>query len=472
MKRTNSSAGFARSNEELMSAFQRLADCFSIAVGHYFACWAYHDYWRSGMTVATGIALVTFNLLAESRGLYRRWRSEPIGRELTTAFAIWFAVPVLLFLLAFVTKTTQTFSRAVTIGWIGSTVALLGAWRLGLRAVLHFARTRGRNTKNVAFLGSTSISERLAVSLEERPWFGMRFVGVYDDRSPARRHKIEQATVEFKGNVDDLVRDAREGKIDIVYIGLPLKAEGRIGKALQELADTTATVYLAADLMTYDLMHAQWHQVGDVPLVSIYDSPFNGVAGGLKRIEDIILGTIILALISIPMLIVAIGVKLSSPGPVFFRQRRYGLNGKEIRVLKFRTMTVCEDGAVIKQATKNDQRVTALGRILRKTSLDELPQFLQVLTGEMSIVGPRPHAVSHNQTYRSLIRGYMLRHKVKPGITGWAQVNGFRGETDTLEKMEKRVRHDLEYIGAWDLAWDLKIIFLTIFGSKKNRGAY
>ena len=176
--------------------------------------------------------------------------------------------------------------------------------------------------------------------------------------------------------------------------------------------------------------------------------------------------------ISIPLLLISIGVKLTSKGPVFFRQKRYGLNAKEIRVLKFRSMTVCEDGPVIKQATQNDQRVTAFGRFLRKTSLDELPQFIQVLTGEMSIVGPRPHAVAHNQQYRTLIRGYMLRHKVKPGITGWAQVNGFRGETDTLEKMEKRVRYDLDYIQSWDLVWDLRIIFMTIFGSKKNQGAY
>ena len=157
---------------------------------------------------------------------------------------------------------------------------------------------------------------------------------------------------------------------------------------------------------------------------------------------------------------------------MFFRQRRYGLNGKEIRVLKFRTMTVCEDGDVIKQATKDDPRITRLGAFLRRTSLDELPQFLQVITGEMSIVGPRPHAVAHNESYRSLIKGYMLRHKVKPGITGWAQVNGWRGETDTLDKMEKRVQYDLEYITDWHLGWDLKIILLTIFGSAKNRGAY
>jgi putative colanic acid biosynthesis UDP-glucose lipid carrier transferase len=226
------------------------------------------------------------------------------------------------------------------------------------------------------------------------------------------------------------------------------------------------------DFFTYDLLHARWTQMGDVPLVSIYDSPFHGAGGWLKRIEDIVVGTLICAMIALPLLVIALLVKLTSKGPVFFRQRRYGLNGAEIRVLKFRTMTVCEDGAVVKQATKNDNRITPFGAFLRRTSLDELPQFLQVLTGEMSVVGPRPHAVAHNEQYRGLIHGYMLRHKVKPGITGWAQVNGWRGETDQLAKMEKRVEHDLEYIQNWNLLLDLKIIFLTIFGSKKNDNAF
>jgi putative colanic acid biosynthesis UDP-glucose lipid carrier transferase len=172
------------------------------------------------------------------------------------------------------------------------------------------------------------------------------------------------------------------------------------------------------------------------------------------------------------MAFIAVAIKVSSPGPVFFRQWRYGLCGKKIRILKFRTMTVCEDGPLVKQACRNDARVTAIGRFLRRTSLDEFPQFLQVLTGELSLVGPRPHAVAHNEQYRSLIHGYMLRHMVKPGITGWAQVNGWRGETAELDKMEQRVQHDLEYIRNWNLLLDLKIIFLTIFGAKKSRNAF
>jgi putative colanic acid biosynthesis UDP-glucose lipid carrier transferase len=206
--------------------------------------------------------------------------------------------------------------------------------------------------------------------------------------------------------------------------------------------------------------------------VSIVENPFYGVDGLAKRIEDLVLGSIIMAVISVPMLLIALGVKLSSPGPVFFRQRRYGLNGEELRVLKYRTMSVMEDGESIVQATKGDSRVTPFGALLRRTSLDELPQFIQVLTGEMSIVGPRPHAVAHNEHYRSLIQGYMLRHKVKPGITGWAQVNGWRGETDTLEKMEKRIEYDLAYIRDWALGFDLKIIYLTVLGVVRGKNAY
>lgn len=467
-----SSKSFSRGHEELLSAFHRIVDLVLIAAGHYLACFFYRDYWRSPMTSATVIALVTFNLVAEWRGLYRPWRAEPLWSELKAAFTTWLAVPTALLTVGFVTKTSATFSRAVTIGWFAGTVVLLTLWRIGERILLRYLRLQGRNTRNVAILGVTAITEQLCESLTERPWLGLRLVGVYDDRSEARRHKFAKEYCPFRGNTKDLIREARAGNLDIVYIGLPLRAESRIGEVLHALADTTATVYLTADFFIYDLLHARWQQLANIPLISIYDSPFQGVAGWLKRVEDLVLGTVILAIVAIPMLLISIAIKLTSPGPVFFRQRRFGLNGKEIRVLKFRTMTVLEDGAQIKQATRDDPRVTPLGRFLRRTSLDELPQFLQVITGQMSIVGPRPHAVAHNETYRSLIRGYMLRHKVKPGITGWAQVNGFRGETDTLDKMEQRVRYDLEYITDWYLSWDLKIILLTILGSRKKHGAY
>ena len=192
----------------------------------------------------------------------------------------------------------------------------------------------------------------------------------------------------------------------------------------------------------------------------------------VKWLSDKILATLVLILISPILLLIALAIKIDSPGPVIFKQRRYGLNGEEILVYKFRSMTVCEDGGTIQQARKNDSRITRLGAFLRKTSLDELPQFINVLQGRMSIVGPRPHAVSHNETYRKLIKGYMVRHKVKPGITGWAQVNGYRGETETVDKMQKRIEYDLEYLRTWSLGLDLWIIVKTVAVVFSDRNAY
>jgi putative colanic acid biosynthesis UDP-glucose lipid carrier transferase len=197
-------------------------------------------------------------------------------------------------------------------------------------------------------------------------------------------------------------------------------------------------------------------------VVAVCESPFYGVSGLVKRLEDLVLGALVLVLVSPLLVITAIGVKLTSPGPVIFKQRRYGLDGKEILVYKFRTMRVMEDGATVAQATRRDPRVTPFGAFLRRTSLDELPQFVNVLQGRMSVVGPRPHAVAHNETYRKVIKGYMVRHKVKPGITGLAQVNGYRGEIDNLEMMEKRVEYDIEYLRHWTLRLDLAIIVRTV----------
>jgi putative colanic acid biosynthesis UDP-glucose lipid carrier transferase len=457
---------------DLLGVLQRLCDSFWVVVAHLLASRLYGVWWSHEMTNATGLAVFLFGLAAEIGGIYRPWRSEALLSELGSALVTWFAVPVTLVLLAFATKTSAHYSRVGSFGWFLIAPLLLCSWRLVARLTLRQFRAHGRNLKRVAVVGATAASDALCQRILERPWMGMKIVGVYDDRGPERRHPFTTSWPPNGGGMADLIQDCRRGAIDIVYIGLPLRAEVRIGEIVHTLADTTATVHLLADLFTFDLLHARWAQLGNIPFVSIYDTPFRGVSGALKRLEDIVLGALLLALISVPMALIAMLVKLTSKGPVFFRQRRYGLNGREIRVLKFRTMTVCEDGACIRQAVKGDARITPLGAFLRRTSLDELPQFIQVLTGEMSIVGPRPHAVAHNEEYRSLIHGYMLRHKVKPGITGWAQINGWRGETGNVEKMAQRVKHDLEYIKNWSLLWDMKIILLTAFGRKKNQNAY
>ena len=212
--------------------------------------------------------------------------------------------------------------------------------------------------------------------------------------------------------------------------------------------------------------------INGMPAVSVYENPVSGLSAIVKRIEDVTLSLLIMSLILVPMVLIAIAVKLTSRGPVIFKQLRYGLDLKPIKVWKFRTMRVMENGNDFKQATKNDPRITRLGRVLRKYSLDELPQFINVLSGSMSIVGPRPHAVAHNEAYRNIIRGYMLRHKTKPGITGWAQVNGFRGETDSLDKMQGRVMYDIDYIRKWSIFLDLKIIIMTVFKGFSGKHVY
>ncbi|MEE2642384.1 MAG: undecaprenyl-phosphate glucose phosphotransferase [Planctomycetota bacterium] len=251
-----------------------------------------------------------------------------------------------------------------------------------------------------------------------------------------------------------------------------MRAETRINDILQKLGDTTASVYIVPNFFVFRLLHSRWSDVNGLPVVSLIESPIYGVDGITKRIADIVLAFIGLLFACLPMLLIALLIKLTSRGPVFFRQKRYGLDGREILVWKFRSMTVTENGEKVTQATRNDSRVTVVGRFIRKTSLDELPQFFNVLMGSMSMVGPRPHATAHNEEYRGLIDGYMLRHKIKPGITGLAQVNGCRGETDTIEKMEKRVEYDHRYIREWSFWLDIQILFKTFSTLLGNKNAY
>ena len=461
--------GLLREHEHAIHAAQRIMDIILVAAVHPLLMWVYGQVWNPEASTATLFAVVAFSVSAELCSLYRPWRIEKFRVEIRTVFIVWALTVGTLSIIGFATKRSHDYSRVVSFGWFALVPFVLSAWRLLIRSILRAARASGWNTRAVAILGATEGAREICEQLAERPWMGIHVVGVYDDRAPDRRIALPYP---FLGGLQDLVTACRKGGIDLVYVALPLRAEPRIAQVMRDLADTTASVYLVADFFQYPLISAQISAVGRVALISLHGTPFSGVNRVLKRIEDIVVGSLILCLIAVPMLFIAIALKLTSRGPVFFMQRRYGLNGKEIRILKFRSMTVTEDGDSVVQAKRNDPRVTKLGAILRRTSLDELPQFLQVLTGHMSIVGPRPHAVAHNESYRSLIPGYMLRHKVKPGITGWAQVNGWRGETPDLDWMKKRIEFDLEYINRWTVLWDLKIVFLTVFGKKTQRNAF
>jgi putative colanic acid biosynthesis UDP-glucose lipid carrier transferase len=455
-----------------VSSLQRLSDAAMILSAQLLARGLYGEPWGEQTVTVTVIGLLVFGFAAELTGLYRPYRMESIRREVKDAFLAWVAVPLALLAFWFFTKTSTQYSRVAATFWFTLAPLFLCGLRVAVRLGLRVLRAQGHNSRRAAILGCTQDAERLAEALDDLPWLGLDLQGVYDDRSEKRRHRAKHPSCKVLGTSADLLKQCRQGALDVVYVALPLRAELRTASILSALSDTTVTVYMVADFLYYNLLRAHWSQVGGIPVVSVHNSPFEGVVGWIKRLEDLVLGSMIVLLTAIPMLAIAIAIKVSSPGPIFFRQWRYGLCGKKIRILKFRTMTVCEDGPNIRQASKNDSRVTRIGRFLRRTSFDEFPQFLQVLTGELSLVGPRPHAVAHNEQYRTLIHGYMLRHMVKPGITGWAQVNGWRGETAELEKMEQRVRHDLEYIRNWNLLLDLKIIFLTIFGHKKSRNAY
>ncbi len=451
---------------------QKLLDATIIAGTLILANALYDHGWSRPLTIAAVLAVVWFQLMAPAMGLYRSWRGKPIREEAASVALTWLCtVPALLFV-AFLSKTTEEFSRVATVAWVVAAPLMMQLVRVAARLFLRRTRLQGNNLRRVAIAGATDLGAKLVRRIEANPQSGNRVVGFYDDRTPARLASKHLRRKPLIGGLQQLVDDARAGKIDAIHIALPLRAERRIKKIIAELADTTATVYVATDLFIFDLMQARWDTVGDVPVVSVFDTPFEGLGGWVKRVEDIVLSSFILFLVAVPMLIIALAVKVTSKGPVFFRQTRYGLNGQPIKVLKFRTMTTLDDGSQVVQAQKDDKRVTRVGAFLRRTSLDELPQFLNVLSGEMSVVGPRPHAVAHNEMYRGRIRGYMLRHKVKPGITGWAQVNGWRGETEVLEKMEHRVEHDLYYIDNWSLLWDLQIVFLTVFGRRVRSNAY
>ena len=382
----------------------------------------------------------------------------------------WFAIVALLLLLGWASHTLEVFDPRVILAWaVATPAALFGAHRLMPVVWPRVLAAEGMQ-KTAVIAGANDLGRKLAARLRGNPLLGIRFVGYFDDRAPGRLQNIVPR--ENLGSLSALADYARANPLDVIYIALPMASQPRILKLLEDLRDTTTSIYFVPDIFVADLIQARVDSIGGLPVVAVCESPFYGFNGVVKRISDFILAALILALISPLMLVIAVGVKLSSPGPILFRQRRYGLDGKRIMVYKFRSMTVAEDGDVVRQATRNDARVTRFGAFLRRSSLDELPQFINVLQGRMSIVGPRPHAVAHNEMYRKLIRGYMIRHKVKPGITGLAQVNGFRGETQTVEKMKARIDYDLAYLRNWSLLLDLQIILKTIVVVLQKHNAY
>jgi len=434
----------------------------------------YRPAWDVKYSLAALLAAILFFLFAEIAGLYRPWRGETLKRQFFQIVFVWAETFFVLMLLAYALKTSDYYSRIAIGLWLVTTPLILSGWRMTARILFSRIAARELLQRNAVVWGSGELGDQLARTIEQTPWLGVRlteYVRDNDGDCPPPDPAQAGASTDFS-KLEWLEVKAKRGEFDILYIVLPTTARSRITALIDRLADTTVSVYMVPDYFTTSLFHGKWSNLNGIPLISVYDTPFWGVDGWVKRTEDILLSALFLLLAAIPMALIAVAVKLSSPGPVLFKQRRYGMDGREISVWKFRTMRVCEDGTEVPQAIRQDPRVTRLGAFLRRTSLDELPQLINVLLGDMSIVGPRPHAVAHNELYRGQIKGYMLRHKVRPGITGWAQINGWRGETDTLDKMAKRVEHDLWYIRNWSLWLDFKIMLLTVVRGFAGTNAY
>jgi putative colanic acid biosynthesis UDP-glucose lipid carrier transferase len=371
----------------------------------------------------------------------------------------WMAMLAALLAIGYLTKFSGHYSRRAMLTWAALGPVLITAATLVLHELNRRYCLHPGNARKTVLAGCTVSSIALAGRLGGCPEFGMAVLGFFDDRE-RERLKID-AEIRMLGKLKDLAPYVRAHNIEVIFLALPVRQVARVVELLEELRDTTASIYYLPDIFVFDLIQARSISIDGIPALSMCETPLFGYRAIAKRATDVLISSVALVLAAPLMIAIAILVWLSSPGPIIFRQRRYGLNGEEIIVYKFRTMTVTEDGPTVVQATKSDPRTTRIGKFLRRYSLDELPQLINVLEGPMSLVGPRPHAVAHNELYRKLIKGYMVRHKVKPGITGLAQVNGLRGETQTVAQMEARVRYDLEYLRNWSLGLDMEILAKT-----------
>ncbi len=392
--------------------------------------------------------------------LYQVWRGSFLWKELRQVSVAWtVAFLGVLFLNFFVLKTD--YSRLWFLCWFASSWSLLVLFRIGLRLFQRWARQNGYNVRSVMIAGAGKLGKELAEHIQETPWLGFKVVAFFDDNPDLRGKTINGVPV--LGNLSEVSPFLDQQFANQLWITLPFRAESKIKCLVEDLRHHTVEIRFVPDIFGFELLNHSFSDLAGVPIINLSASPMEH-GRVIKEIEDRVLAAIILTLISPLLLFIALGVKLSSPGPVLFRQKRLGWNNQPIEVWKFRSMVCHEElPGMVTQAKLNDPPNTRFGRFLRGTSLDELPQFFNVLQGRMSIVGPRPHALEHNESYKEIVSQYMKRHKVKPGITGWAQINGWRGETKRLEKMQKRVKYDLYYIQNWSIWFDIKIIVFTVW---------
>lgn len=457
-------SSLAMGRENLLELAEALLEPLSLAMSLWAVAWYFEgELLPQYLIFSVGLFALTFP--GSPRLEQSIWRAvRSITRE-------WILLATLLLFFAYATRYLRIFPKDVVLAvlWVAPLSQI--AVHLLLRVAAPYLSDVDGTSRPAVIVGMNDQGLALAQRLFSSPYGSMKLLGFFDDRRPDRLG--EGSGFPLLGRISELAQFIKTQHVHTIYLSLPMASQPRILELLDDLRDTTTSIYFVPDFFVTDLIQGRIDMVCGMPVVAVCETPFRGGDGLAKRVSDIVLATLIIILISPLLAAIAIGVKLTSPGPVIFKQRRYGLDGAEILVYKFRSMTVCEDGDSIRQAQKGDSRITPFGAFLRRTSLDELPQFINVLQGRMSIVGPRPHAVAHNEQYRKVIKGYMVRHKVRPGITGWAQVNGYRGETETVDKMQGRVEYDLDYLRNWSLRLDLYIIFKTVLIVLRGQpGAY
>jgi len=402
--------------------------------------------------------------------IYLSWRGKSKFKRFGKITTAWLLVVGILILTSAVLKNTNHYSRVWFFSWITTSLIYLIGYRYLLDITLNILRKKGWNHKNIIIFGAGNLGSNVGSRINAAEWTGFSIKAYFDDNKAVVGKTLQSAPILDTSEIEEFIS---KNDIKELWIAIPLKSEERVKEILHNLRHLSISIRFIPNIFGFRLLNQNVSEIAGIPVLQLNGSPIHGMNRLLKEIEDKLIATIIIILISPILLVVAIAIKLESKGPVIFKQIRNGWDGKEINVYKFRSMFVhAEEGNKITQASKNDKRITKVGAFIRKTSLDELPQFLNVLQGRMSIVGPRPHVVSQNEEYKDQVDHYMQRHRVKPGITGWAQVNGFRGETDTLEKMSKRVEFDLYYIENWSVWFDIKIIILTVFKGFINENAY
>lgn len=446
------------SDTELLA---RCIDCIAIAGLLLAFAWYYLREWPDGYFSVLLISLAVYFWSAQAVGLYRSVRGIPLLHVSNLMLTAWACVVGVLLLLGYLLKVTADFSRVVFTAWLIVTPLVLLAWRSGLQYALIQSGVKPSISKSALIVGVDDAAASFYELLTHETTVNYSISGFIDARPATSLNSISVNDNLILGYLSDLSEIVENKKIDVVYITVAMNEETVISAALEVLSHSSTSVFLVPDLGLLQLRNSEWVFLGDQPMISVMDTPLHGVNSGLKRLEDLVIGALGICFCVIPMMIIALAIKIDSKGPVFFTQKRHGRKGNEILLFKFRTMAHQPGESEFVQATRFDPRITAVGRFLRRFSFDELPQLFNVLRGDMSIVGPRPHELSHHEELRGSISGYMMRYMVKPGMTGWAQVHGFRGQTDTAEKKEGRIKYDLEYINHWSLWLDLLIILKT-----------